>query len=170
MSIWIRSWKIWLSTVQKKGKKPRWDQGISVNNYIIYLIYHTVNRLRSFLSSGHLVFQSSSYQVIQLSSYQVIKSSGHLVIQSSVHPVIQSSRHFLILSSCHLVMRSSGNSVILSSRQPIIMLFAHHSSHHHVISTCSRTNWLTHNIRIYRSASQTITHKYLIFWQCQCSI
>ena len=46
-------------------------------------IYHTVNRLRSFLSFSH----------------SVILSSCHPVILSSCHPVILSTCHTVILSS-----------------------------------------------------------------------
>ena len=53
-------------------------------------IYHTVNCLRSFLSSGHLV--------ICISRHPVIWSSGHLVIWLFGHPFIWSSCHPIIFS------------------------------------------------------------------------
>ena len=67
-------------------------QVISLN--VSFKIYHTVNCLRSFLSSGH----------------PVIWSSGHLVIRSSVHPFIRSSGYPVIV---HAVIRSSGHPVII---------------------------------------------------------
>ena len=45
-----------------------------------YKIYHTVNRLRSFLSSRHPVIWSSGYPVIWSSVHPVIRSSGYQVI------------------------------------------------------------------------------------------
>ena len=64
-------------------------------------IYHPVNRLRSF------------------------PSSGHLVIRSIGHPVICSSRHLVNLSTCHLVIQTSGHLVIWSFGNPIIQSLCH---------------------------------------------
>ena len=66
--------------------------------YLYCKIYHTVNRLRSFLSSCH--------PVIMLSSHLVIQSSGNPVILSSGHPVILSCCHLDVWSCCHQVIWS----------------------------------------------------------------
>ena len=55
-------------------------------------IYHTVNRLRSFLSFCHPVI-------------------GHLIIQSFVHLVIQSLGHLVTWSLGHSVTQSLGDLV-----------------------------------------------------------
>ena len=55
----------------------RWINLLNRQNNMFREIYHTVNRLQSFLSSCHLVIWSSGHPVNQ--------SSGHLVIQSSHH-------------------------------------------------------------------------------------
>ena len=54
----------------------------------------------------------------------VCEASCHPVIWLSIHPVIPSSGHPDFPSSCHPVIQST-----------VILL-----SHHHVISTCPRTN------------------------------
>ena len=64
-------------------------QVISLN--VSFKIYHTVNCLRSFLSSGNPVIWSSGHPFIRSSDHLVIlssfmQSSGHLVIQSSFDP------------------------------------------------------------------------------------
>ena len=51
------------------------------NHNLRMKIYHTVNRLRSLLSSGHLVIWSSCHLVIWSSGHLVIWSFGHLVIR-----------------------------------------------------------------------------------------
>ena len=67
-----------------------------------------------------------------------------------------SSCHHVIPSYGHIVIWSSGHQVIRSSGHP-----GHHDiiTHHHdeTTSTVTRTHERTHNIRIYMSASQTIT-------------
>ena len=77
-------------------------------NHIPYCM-HTVNRLRSFLSSSHLVIWSSGHLVSWSSGQVVNRSCGHLVIRSSSHPVV-------ILSSNHPVIPSTSHSVILYLR------------------------------------------------------
>ena len=62
--------------------------------------------------------------VCEASCHPVIWSFSHPVIQSFCHPIIPSSHHPIIPSSNHLVIHSR-------------------LSHHHVISTCPQTNWLT---------------------------
>ena len=68
----------------------------------------------------------------------IILSSHHTVIPSS-----WSSCHPVIMSLCHYAIMSSHHHVIWSSSYPIIMSFQY-------------ANDRTHNIWIYKSASQTI--------------
>ena len=77
------------------------------------------------MSSGHLVI------------WPAIWSSGHLVIRSSSHPLTWSSSK----SSSHPVIKSYSHQVIWSSC---------HFQHYY-----ERMDEWTHNIRTYRSASQT---------------
>ena len=77
------------------------------------------------------------------------QSSAKLPV--SRHPLISLSCYPIIQSSCHSFIWSSHHSIIPSCGHPVIP-----SSHNHVISTCPLTDGLTHNSRIYRSASQTI--------------
>ena len=83
-------------------------------------IYHTVNRLRSFLSSCHLVIRSSGHLDIFSSGYQVIQSSSHPVIQSFIHSFIPSFGHLIIWSSCQPVIPPSCH-----QWHPIITSFGH---------------------------------------------
>ena len=55
-------------------------------------IYHTVNRLRSFLSSCHHVIMSSCHHVI-MSLHCVIASSCHTALHCPYHPVIINFQH-----------------------------------------------------------------------------
>ena len=88
----------------------------SITNDLIK-IYHMVNRLRSFLSSSHLV--------ILTSGHPDIRSSHHPFIRSSAHPVIRSFRHSDIWSFGHPVIRSSHHHVIISqSHKVFIPLFS----------------------------------------------
>ena len=50
-----------------------------------YEIYHTVNRLRSFLSLCHLVTRSLSHLVTRSLGHAVTRSLGHSVTQSLGH-------------------------------------------------------------------------------------
>ena len=59
-------------------------------------IYHTVNRLRSFLSLGHSVTWSLGHSVT--------RSLGHSVTWSLGHPVTWSPSHLVIPLSCHFNM------------------------------------------------------------------
>ena len=89
-------------------------------------IYHPVNRLRSFMSSCHLV----------------IWSLGHSVTRSLGHLVIRFLGHLVTWLLSHLVTWSLDHSVTQSLMIPLF-------------STFWLTDTHTHNIRTYRSASQT---------------
>ena len=83
-------------------------------------IYHTVNRLRSFLSPSHSVTRSLGHSVT--------RSLGHLITRSLSHSVLQSSNHHSSnhLSSCLPVFLSSCHLVIKSSRHPFIQSSSNH--------------------------------------------
>ena len=98
-------------------------------------MYHTVNRLRSFLSSCHPVIWSFDNSVIW--------SFSHLVTRLLHQSVTWSLSHSVTWSLGHSVTWSLSHSVTWS--QVIIPLF----------STLWPTYWRTDNIRTYRSTSQT---------------
>ena len=57
-------------------------------------IYHTVNRLRSFLSSCHPVIWSFDHSVTRSLGHLVTQSLGHSVTRSLCHLVTQSYSHY----------------------------------------------------------------------------
>ena len=68
-------------------------------------IYHTVNRLRSFLSLGHSVTRSLGHSVT--------RSLGHSVTRSLSHLVTWSLGHLITWSLDHSVTWSLGHSVTI---------------------------------------------------------
>ena len=99
-------------------------------------IYHTVNRLRSFLSFSHSVNWSFSHLVTLSFSHSVIQSLGHLVTWSLGHSISWSLGNLVTRS---LITQSLGH-------KSLFLYFQH----------CDwQTDGRTKNIRIYRSASQT---------------
>merc|ERR1711978_808018 len=78
--------------------------------YRFKYMYHTVNRLRSFLvtwSLGHLVTWSLGLSVTRSLGHSVTWSLGHLVTWSLSHLVtrsLESLNHLITWSSCHPVL------------------------------------------------------------------
>ena len=70
-------------------------------------IYHTVNRLRSFLSSCHPVIQSLGYSVTRSFSHSVTWSFSHLVTWSFSHLVTWSLGHSVTRSLSHWSLHHS---------------------------------------------------------------
>ena len=66
----------------------QWCKNISFKLLNGIEIYHTVNRLRSFLSSSHSVIWWFDHLEIWWFGHLVIQSFSYLVIQSFGHPVI----------------------------------------------------------------------------------
>ena len=100
-------------------------------------IYHTVNRLRSFLSPnhsvswslGHLVTQSLSHSVTQSLSHSVTRSLGHSVTRSLGHSVTRSLGHSVTQSLSHSVTRSLGHSVSRSLGHSVTRSLSHYFQH-----------------------------------------
>ena len=104
----------------------------------LWKIYHTVNRLRSFLSLGH----------------SVTWSLGHSVTRSLDHSVTRSLSHSVTRSLGHLVTWSLGH---------LVSFFQHYYG---LINWL--TDWrTTSGSTVYRSASQTIINDTL-FTVCHC--
>ena len=83
-------------------------------HYLLLQIYHTVNRLRSFLSHGRLVTQSLGRSVTWSHGHTVTRSHGHTVTRSLGHMVTWSLGHSVTRSLGHLVTWSLGHLVTWS--------------------------------------------------------
>ena len=94
-----------------------------------------------------IVCEASCHDVNLSSGLLVNRSSGHQVTRSPGHQVVSSQ---VIMSSCHPVIQSF----------VVIIIFQH---------CYIRTGGRTDNIRVYRSASQTIIRKIFDSFSAACT-
>ena len=102
----------------KRKLKKYFSKGIGY--WVFSEIYHTVNRLRSFLSLDHWSLGHSVTLSLCHFGHSVTRSLGHLVTESLGHSVTQSVSHLVSWSLGHLVTQSLGHSVTQSLSHSVL--------------------------------------------------